>query len=405
MIRIPASKLEAGMVLAAPVAHPTVAHHVLLRADYRMEANTIQQLNRLTIEAVWIRHPGFDFLDDKISAEIPRTRIKLYEAVKRSFTGIANKTSGAFDLIEYQTVITSMIMSLIANKKNAVWAERLTKDDSDLFSHCSNVAYLSLVIGMQIKDYIVSQRKFVNRVDRTNLTNLGIGAMLHDLGKLGLDPQWHEIHFFDKDADTEDYRSHAERGYRDVSGRVEATASNILRHHHQRFDGSGFPKLEPLFKGQTMKSMKGNNIHIFSRIVAVANAMDGLMSVYQKRGLPLVAALAAIQQPSFNGMFDPVVLDAALRMIPPFPLGALVELSDGREAIVTVLNESRPCQPKVQLLHSSSPEKDEDHEQLDLSLPRAPSIGKVDDQVVESEVFYSLRAPLVRVPLTTCSVG
>lgn len=67
-----------------------------------------------------------------------------------------------------------------------------------------------------------------------------------------------------------------------------------------------------------MKSMKGNDIHIFCRIVAVANAMDGLMSVYQKRGLPIVAALAAIQQPGFNGMFDPVVLDAALRVIPPF---------------------------------------------------------------------------------------
>ena len=154
-----------------------------------------------------------------------------------------------------------------------------------------------------------------------------------------------------------------------------------------------------------MKAMEGTNIHIFSRIVAVANAMDGLMSVYQKRGLPIVAALAAIQQPSFDGMFDPVVLDAALRVIPPFPLGALVELSDGREAVVTALNESRPCQPKVQLLHSSSPEKDEDYEQLDLSLPRAPSIGKVGDQVVESEVFYDLRAPLVRVPLTTCSLG
>ncbi|MCP4248964.1 MAG: hypothetical protein GY778_18125 [bacterium] len=51
-----------------------------------------------------------------------------------------------------------------------------------LFAHYANVAYLSLVIGMRINDYIVAQRRHVSQADAADLTKLGIGAMLHDLG-------------------------------------------------------------------------------------------------------------------------------------------------------------------------------------------------------------------------------
>ena len=67
--------------------------------------------SRRSVKAVWIRHPGFDFLDEKLGDEIPRSRAKLYESVKRTFNGIAKKTSGAFDLIEYRTLIRDTIIT------------------------------------------------------------------------------------------------------------------------------------------------------------------------------------------------------------------------------------------------------------------------------------------------------
>lgn len=403
MIYVSVSELEPDMVLAAPVRPPAADNHVLLNSGYCMEAETIAGLNRFGIKAVWIRHPGFDFLDEKLGDEIPRSRAKLYMSVKRTFNGIANKTSGAFDLIEYRTLIGNTIMALVANKNNAVWAERLMDGDNELFAHCSNVAYLSLVIGMRIKHYIFAQRKFVNYSDGTDLTNLGIGAMLHDLGKLGLDPQWHDTHFFDTRANTEDYRSHAERGYRAVRDRIEATASQVLLHHHQRFDGTGFPNRKARSQEETAKPMVGHDIHIFSRIVAVANAIDGLMSRCKKRQRPLIAALAAIQTPAFEGMFEPLVLDAALRLIPPFPLGARVELSDRRQAVVTDLNEAKPCQPQVGLLHTNLNGNGESYEELDLSGPDAPSIVRIGDQLVSPEAFYTLPERDICEPVAMCS--
>ena len=160
MIHVSVSKLESGMVLAAPVRHPAIPGHVLLQADYALDTHTITHLGRHSVKSVWIRHPGFEFLDRNLNGKIPESRARLYESVKRSFSGIAEKTTGAFDVIEYRTLIGDMIMSLVANEDNAVWAQRLVNGGGELSSHCSNVAYLSLVIGMRIRDYIFTQRNF-----------------------------------------------------------------------------------------------------------------------------------------------------------------------------------------------------------------------------------------------------
>ncbi len=128
------------------------------------------------------------------------------------------------------------------------------------FSHCANVAYLSLIIAMRAKRYVAEQRKCANHRDAVDFTNLGIGAMLHDLGKLGLDPEYHDVHFHDPAAESDEYRRHAKRGYRAVQGRVESTAVYILLHHHQRFDGTGFPRRARREGERELAPLKGTNI-------------------------------------------------------------------------------------------------------------------------------------------------
>lgn len=390
MFRVAVSQLEAGMVLAAPVRNPAKAHHVLLNTGYHMAEDMIARLQSLGVTHVWTRHPGFDFLDDRLNADIPQAREKVYENIKRNFSNIAGKAVGAFDPIEYRKVISDMILSLVADDNHAVWAERLLDGDHELFAHCSNVAYLSLVIGMRLKNYIYQQRKYVTYLQGTDLTNLGVGGVLHDLGKLDLDSSYHGLHVLDDGADSDEYRSHAERGYRMTQGRVEATASQVLLHHHQRFDGAGFPNHESWAKGLAVKQMQGHNIHIFCRIVAVANAIDASISAHKKRNSPMVAALAELQRPAFAGMFDPQVLDAALRAIPPFPIGACVDLSNGRQAVVVDVNGAQPVRPKVRLFHADPDDSSEDYEELDLSASGAPSVVRIDELVVHPEALYTL---------------
>lgn len=388
MIYVPTGKLEPDMVLAAPVRHPSIDDLMLLQTGYHLEARIIPHLEQLAVRGAWIHHPNFEFLDASLGNRIPSCRVKLYESVKRCFGGVADKTVGSFDPMEYRTVVSDMIMTLIANKDNAIWAERIMDGDNQLFVHCSNVAYLSLVIGLQIKEYILAERKFVNYADGTDLSNLGIGAMLHDLGKLGLAREWQDVHFLDPQAEEAEYREHTERGYRAVQGRIEATATQVLLHHHQRFDGTGFPEPKAPSQKRAVKRMEGRNIHIFSRVVSVANAIDTVIEDHKKRGLPMVAALASLKRPACDGMFDPIVLRAAFRVVPPFPLGTHVQLSDGRQAIVTNLNKSQPCQPTVTLLHNIPVQNTHANEEVDLSVVGSPTIARIGDLDVDANDYY-----------------
>ena len=397
MIRINVTSLEPGMTLAAPIPHPANPHRILLNAGFAFDAYTIRQLARFDVFTVWIRHPGFEFLDDRLNSMIPQHRVTLYETVKRSFSGIATHVAGSFNLLEYRTLVSNMIVSMVTEKDHAVWAERMMQGESELFGHSANVAYLSLVIGMRLKRYLGSERRYVHGPQSEDLTNLGIGAMFHDFGKLGLDKQWQRAHSFEKAVEEDEYRSHPERGYKALQGRLEATAASVVLHHHQRFDGQGFPELKSQFEERESKQFVGHNIHVFARVVALANVLDGLINACQTGNRPTIAALAAVQQPPLAGMFDPIVLRAALRCIPPFPLGTMVTLSDGRVAVVTDLNRSRPWEPRVRpLSNPQAPDKVGD--EIDLSEKGTPEIESEQGRCVTPylNILRTVAKPQVR---------
>lgn len=389
MIRVAVDDLEPGMVLATPLPHPNQPRIALLKADYRLEPDTIEQLRKFNFRFVWIQHPGFDFLDSQIGSTIPEPRAGLYHGIKTSFTGIAHRSAGAFNLQEYRTTISNMILALVANGQNSVWAERIMEDPEELFSHSANVAYLALVVGMSLREYIWTERRYTSIADAADLTNLGIGAMLHDLAKLTMPPEIRHCHGFEKPVDLDLYRQHPERGFNALRGRIDPTAAAVVLHHHQRFDGEGFPKLIRKDNERISDGIKGHRIHIFSRIVAAVNTLDGLMNAAHRRGKPTIAALASMQSPAFSGAFDPVVLDAALRCIPPFALGTCVTLSDGRRAVVVDLRPVTPCQPKVQVINAGATPEDPAGEELDLAEPGAPVITAEGPRSVR-EYLYAL---------------
>jgi HD-GYP domain-containing protein (c-di-GMP phosphodiesterase class II) len=368
------------MVLAAPISYPTMPDRILLNAGFCFDALTLQQLQRFAVQVVWIQHPGFDFLDARLSDVVPQSRSRLYESVKRSFSDLASRTAGDFNLADYRTVVGNLICALVADRKHAVFAERIFGSHSELFAHSANVAYLALLIGMRARNYIATQRKHVTCAQAEDLTNLGLGAMFHDVGKLALDDSAQLHHVVDGAAD-EAYQLHPEKGFRALRGKLEATAAAAILHHHQCFNGRGFPAPRKRFQERQVRSMAGMRIHIFARVVAVANLLDALISTCQQEQRPIVSALWGIQNEPFVAMLDPIVLQAALACIPPFPLSTCVQLADGRNAVIVDLNESNPCRPKVRILNSGRP-SEPPGEEVDLAAPDAPAIASVNDQPV-----------------------
>ena len=135
-----------------------------------------------------------------------------------------------------------------------------------------------------------------------------------------------------------------------LRNRVNALAGTVALHHHQRWDGTGWPDMTELTGGRIVGGMAGQSIHIFSRIVAAANTFDNLTSSAEDPPKPAVYALHRMQSEAYAGAFDPVVLGAFIRFIPPFPVGVEVVLNDGGTAAVVAMHGDDPCRPTVRRL-------------------------------------------------------
>ncbi len=133
-------------------------------------------------------------------------------------------------------------------------------------------------------------------------------APVHDVGKLGVPD-----HVLLKpgaltDEEHEIMRRHSSIGADILSGSADALlqcAADVARHHHERFDGTGYPD-----------ALSGEQIPLAARIVAVADAFDAMTEprVY-RQGMTEDHALAALAERS-GSYFDPQVVDAFLRDMP-----------------------------------------------------------------------------------------
>ena len=216
-------------------------------------------------------------------------------------------------------------------------------------AHAMNVAVISLLMGR------------VFGLADAEMLDLGIGALLHDVGKIDL-PQ--RLRHADDGFGAEDlavYRDHVARGVR--HGRrmgLAPGALHVLAQHHEHADGSGFPL-----------QLKAERLSTAASIVALVNRYDNLCNPESlvhahtpHEALSLLFAQARSQ-------FDASMLNSFIRMMGVYPAGSVVQLTDERYALVMSVNSSRPLKPNV-LVHDPQLPREE---ALHLNLMTLPDLG------------------------------
>lgn len=136
-------------------------------------------------------------------------------------------------------------------------------------------------------------------------------------------------------------RQHAEFGEKILAASqgVAQTVADMVRCHHERFDGSGYPQ-----------GLYGNQIPPFGRIAGIADCYDAMTSEtpYSK---PMAAYDAARALNEMRGKeFAAEVVEQFLATMGMFPVASLVELNDGSVAVVLEQNPNNVLRPKVLLL-------------------------------------------------------
>lgn len=160
--------------------------------------------------------------------------------------------------------------------------------------HTQRVAELSILIGQELK------------LSPDQLRTVGQAAMLHDIGKIGIPDSVLNKAGSLSNEELAIIRDHPVRGHRIIQN-VRSLRNEIggVRHHHERLDGSGYPD-----------GLRGAEIPLEARIIAVADVFDALTSARPYRGpFPVERALEIIRSEAGTKL-DPACVDALGQILP-----------------------------------------------------------------------------------------
>ncbi len=226
-----------------------------------------------------------------------------------------------------------------------------------LYDHCVNVALLSMAMATHLG------------LDREQVTIVGLGGLLQDIGMLCVPPEirlsskplsdsdWDEIH---------QHPLHTLDMIHELRG-LPQEVKYIAYQAHERCDGQGYPR-----------GRKGKQLHQFSRLIAIADVYSAMTCdrPYRSAYLPYHAIKTILKDGSIN-KFDSVLVRALLDTVSLFPTGSEVYLANGENARVIRANPLLHTKPVVELLtHDGYPTG----ELLDLSMEDTPAVVEVAER-------------------------
>lgn len=343
MLRIETRNAKPGMKLALPVQLPQSPSRLLLRVGYKLTAQTLHKLAELRIRTLWVGYPSLSFMGKVVNQDTVRSQSVVAGQITKTFEDVQQQSSAKLPYHLYTRAIAKLVDQLIGHPQSAVFLGDLVEAGDDLMRHSSSVTFLSLLMGLKLEGYLVRERRHVDPARAAEVVNLGLGAMLHDVGVTLLPEAVRERYEASGDESDPAWREHTALGYRLVRGKISATAASTVLHHHQHYNGSGFA-------GADFPVTRHKQIHIFARIVTVADQFDRLRYPPDRPGQPTVWALRCMLEAPLFHRYDPQVLDAFLSVVPPYAPGSVVTLSDGRYAVVIDHHSQRPCRPIIQLI-------------------------------------------------------
>jgi HD-GYP domain-containing protein (c-di-GMP phosphodiesterase class II) len=340
-------RLPSEARLARDVKHPQGARTPLLRAGTLLTEAYVEGLEREGIHAVYV--------DDRQSAGIEasdplreETRQQATLAIGKLFASehLAAGQPISDELVGEITQVASLIAHDICLSETALYAfVDLASADSYTHRHSLNVTVIGLLIAKKLfeergwTDY-KGRRRFED-IDQ-KLARLGLGLLLHDVGKLAVPKSiLHKPGPLTAE-EWEVMRQHPIAGEQILDCElVSPLVKGVVRSHHERWDGSGYPDRRV-----------GALIFQFARVAAVADVFDAVTSdrVYQK-GQPPHVAVAEVRR-GRGTAFDPEVVDIFERVVAPYPPATDIVLRDGTTAVV--VSAEPPCLhlPVVRLLHA-----------------------------------------------------
>lgn len=323
MRQVSVNSLTVGDVLGKTIF--SSSGRILLGKGVKLTSIFIAKLRDMRISILYIDDERFDdvIVEDVISEEHRRDVLEILEKSTHSV-----RLGKSLDCFELTKLINKIVEEILFKKEILVNMMDMRSKDNHMFAHSVNVCVLSTVLGKALF------------LDREKLETLATGAILHDIGKMQLDPKLINSVGNMTTVESELFKTHTTLGFEYLKKRKDLNLiiAHIAFQHHEHMNGTGYPR-----------QLKEGEIHQLAQIVAIADFYDKVTSDHnvEKRIMPHEACEILM---GIAGTLYPLeMVRQFLKSIAAYPTGVTVRLNTGEIGVVVDQNLSMPARPVVRV--------------------------------------------------------
>ncbi|MCP8616245.1 HD-GYP domain-containing protein [Salirhabdus salicampi] len=327
---------DTGMTLGKTIYNERGS--VLLAQGTELHKGLLKKLTQHGIHTIYIEDDLSEGIEviDSIPIELRNEAVQVITEGLNTITSTTSNKNNLQNMMKSGRVVRSInkvfkdILSCLRENRTAINLLASTKiHDNYVYSHSVNVAIYSCQLALE------------NGLLLKNIEEIGLGAMLHDVGKMYIDPN-----ILNKPGkltmeEYEEVKKHSELGYQTLRKihEIPLPVAHCALQHHERIDGKGYPR-----------GIIGEEIHNYSKILSVADVFDAVTShrVYRPAVLPH-KALELLYSGS-GTQFESKQVQLFKGCIAIYPEGLTVKLDDGRTGIVSKYNFHAVGRPQIRII-------------------------------------------------------
>ncbi|MCQ4321480.1 HD-GYP domain-containing protein [Stutzerimonas stutzeri] len=232
-----------------------------------------------------------------------------------------------------QALVKRNLESMLRNESAMLWLTRLKSQDLYTSLHCLSVSILAMGFGTHLG------------LADDKIELLGIAGLLHDVGKMKIDPTILNKPGKLTEEEFQHIKLHPAFGYQALCNQedIPAAAVQAAHGHHERLDGKGYPQ-----------GLAHYQIPFTTRVITIVDAFDAITSHRAYDDARPIQTAYDVLRSSAGQQFDEALVHEFIRWLGVFPVGTLVELHTGEVGLVLEKHPHLHLRPKVVVLRSSS---------------------------------------------------
>lgn len=360
--------IQPGMYLSKPLflADGTV----LLHEGVEIKERYIRYLRNKGIDSLFVGTP--EPLQATIEIEenfnTPQERKAAMDAARETINHF--RVGKGINLSQVKNMVGDFISQLEQDPAMMVHLLDIRRKEAYMFSHAVNTCILSVMTGIAMG------------YDENQLHELGLAAMLHDIGKTKFSRHLaRQFPTYLTKYEKEEYKRHCFYSL-EILRENDALSIDVLNacfQHHERWNGSGYPL-----------GLSGTAICEYAQIISIADVYDRLIAgVPYRRPTPVYYAVAILNQAA-GEYFNPAIVDIFTQNVAIYPMGKMVRLNNQQGGLILGVGINSKTTPLVRII--SSQDSNAMNQLIELDLRRNPELFIVDFEELSSNYAQAYNA-------------